>query len=109
MASMDRKIAVVTGGTQGLGAAVATLFAERGAKGIVTCGRNELKGRATADAIASSTGAEVVFVQADLAKVEDCAKVVAEADRVFGRVDALVNAAGDTSRGTILDTDPATL
>ena len=106
MTSMDGKIAVVTGGTQGLGAAVATLFAERGAKGIVTCGRNEAKGRETAAAITAATGAKVVFVQADLVKVEDCAKVVAEADRAFGRIDALVNAAGDTSRGTILDTEP---
>ena len=108
MASMDRKVAVVTGGKQGLGAAVATLFAQRGARGILTCGRNETKGQAMADQIAAATGAKVVFVPADLAKVEDCAKVVAEADRTFGRIDALVNAAGNTSRGTILDTDPAT-
>jgi NAD(P)-dependent dehydrogenase (short-subunit alcohol dehydrogenase family) len=103
---MHGKIAIVTGGTQGLGAAIAKLFAERGAKGIVTCGRDEAKGRAKADAIAAATGAAVVFVRADLAKIEDCASVVAEADRAFGRVDALVNAAGDTSRGTIIDTSP---
>ena len=108
MTSMDGKIAVVTGGTQGLGAAVATLFAERGAAGIVTCGRDAAKGRALAEAITAATPAKVVFVTADLAKVEDCARVIAEADRAFGRVDALVNAAGNTSRGTILDTDPAT-
>ncbi|WP_407158569.1 SDR family oxidoreductase [Bradyrhizobium sp. STM 3557] len=106
MASMHGKIAIVTGGTQGLGAAIAQLFAERGAKGIVTCGRDEAKGRAKAEAIAAATGATVVFVRADLAQVEDCARVVAEADRAFGRVDALVNAAGDTSRGTIIDTSP---
>lgn len=108
MASMDGKIAVVTGGTQGLGAAIATLFAERGARGLVTCGRNEAKGRALADRIASSTSTKVIFVKADLSKVEDCAHVLAEAERTFGRIDALVNAAGNTDRGTILDTDPAT-
>lgn len=106
MTSMHGKIAIVTGGTQGLGAAIAKLFAERGAQGIVTCGRDEAKGRAKADAIATATGAAVVFVRADLTKTEDCARVVAEADRAFGRVDALVNAAGDTSRGTIIDTSP---
>ena len=106
MTSMHGKIAIVTGGTQGLGAAIAKLFAERGAKGIVTCGRDQTKGRAKADEIARATGAAVVFVRADLTRVEDCAKVVAEADNTFGRVDALVNAAGDTSRGTIIDTSP---
>jgi NAD(P)-dependent dehydrogenase (short-subunit alcohol dehydrogenase family) len=50
----------------------------------------------------------VVFVEADLTRVEDCAKVIGAADRAFGRLDTLVNAAGNTSRGTILDTDPAT-
>jgi NAD(P)-dependent dehydrogenase (short-subunit alcohol dehydrogenase family) len=106
MTSMHDKIAIVTGGTQGLGAAIAQLFAERGAKGIVTCGRDEAKGRAKADAITAATGTAVVFVRADLAKTEDCVRIVAEADRAFGRVDTLVNAAGDTSRGTILDTEP---
>jgi len=74
MTSMHGKIAIVTGGTQGLGAAIAKLFAERGAKGIVTCGRDQTKGRAKADEIARATGAAVVFVRADLTRVEDCAK-----------------------------------
>ena len=103
---LDGKIAIVTGGTQGLGATIARLFAERGAKGIVICGRNAEKGRAKAKDIASATGAEVIYVQADLAKVEDVRKVVAACDRAFGRVDALVNAAATTDRGTILDTSP---
>ena len=77
MTSMHGKIAIVTGGTQGLGAAIAKLFAERGARGIVTCGRDETKGRAKAAAIATATGAAVVFVRADLTKTEDCARVVA--------------------------------
>ena len=46
------------------------------------------------------------FVRADLASVEDCRNVVAEAERVFGRVDVLVNAGALTDRGTILDTSP---
>ncbi len=106
MTAMNGKIAVVTGGTQGLGAAIAMLFAERGAAGIVTCGRSEAKGRAKADAIAAATGRAVHFVQVDLGQTEDCARVIAEADRLFGRIDILVNAAGDTRRGTILDTSP---
>ena len=45
-----------------------------------------------------------MFVQADLAKVADCRKVVAAAEKRFGRVDALVNAAGLSDRGDIFDT-----
>ena len=107
-ASLRGKIAVVTGGTQGLGAAVAMLFAERGAEGIAICGRSADKGHAKAEAIRAETGCRVEFVQADLSLVADCAKVVAAADRAFGRIDVLVNAAGNTERGTILDTTPET-
>jgi NAD(P)-dependent dehydrogenase (short-subunit alcohol dehydrogenase family) len=103
---MQGKIAVVTGGTQGLGAAIARLFAEQGAVGIVICGRSREKGEAKAQEIQNATGTKVVFVPADLGRVEDCRAVIAKADAEFGRVDALVNAAAVTDRGTILDTSP---
>ncbi|MDQ0393942.1 SDR family oxidoreductase [Labrys monachus] len=106
MSQFEGKIAVVTGGTQGLGAAIAHLFGERGAAGIVICGRSRDKGEARAREIAEVTGARVVYVPADLARVEDCRAVMAKADAEFGRVDALVNAAAITDRGTILDTTP---
>ncbi len=47
-----------------------------------------------------------VFVAADLANMDDTRRIVAEADRAFGRVDILVNSAGITDRGTIWDTSP---
>jgi NAD(P)-dependent dehydrogenase (short-subunit alcohol dehydrogenase family) len=102
-ANLDGKIAVVTGGTQGLGEAIARLFAERGAAGLVICGRNSDNGARVANEI-SAAGCPTVFVKADLSKVADCRNVVAEADRRFGRVDALVNAAALTDRGDIFDT-----
>jgi NAD(P)-dependent dehydrogenase (short-subunit alcohol dehydrogenase family) len=102
-ANLSGKVAVVTGGSQGLGEAIARLFGERGAAGIVICGRNAEKGERVARDI-SSAGCPTVFVQADLAKVADCRKVVAKADERFGRVDALVNAAALTDRGDIFDT-----
>ncbi|WFU11536.1 SDR family oxidoreductase (plasmid) [Rhizobium sp. CB3090] len=103
---LDGKIAIVTGGTQGLGATIARLFADRGAKGIVICGRNEAKGKAKAEEISSATGTKVVYVEADLGDVEEARNVVHVCDQTFGRVDALVNAAAITDRGTILDTSP---
>ena len=102
-ANLNGKIAVVTGGTQGLGEAIARLFAERWAAGIVICGRNSDNGAQVAKEI-SAAGCPTIFVKADLAKVADCRNVVAEADRRFGRVDALVNAAALTDRGDIFDT-----
>lgn len=106
MNRLDGKIAVVTGGTQGLGAAIARAAAGAGAAGIVTCGRNAGRGAEVAAAISAETGVPVQFVPADLARVEDCRAVIAGADARFGRVDVLVNAAGLTDRGTLLDTSP---
>ena len=107
MADLSGKIAIVTGGTQGLGAAIARTFAERGAAGLVICGRDIDRGDASARDIERATGTRTLFVRADLADVDACRRVVAAADTAFGRVDALVNAAGVTDRGTILDTSPA--
>jgi NAD(P)-dependent dehydrogenase (short-subunit alcohol dehydrogenase family) len=104
-AELDGKIAVVTGGTQGLGEAIARLFAERGARGLVICGRNAERGRAVADDIGRK-GCRAEYVRADLALIEDTRAVMAAADRAFGRVDVLVNAAGITDRGTLFDTSP---
>jgi len=106
MAQFSGKIAVVTGSTQGLGLAVATLLAERGAKGIVLCGRSQEKGEARAKELQEAFGTQTLFVRADLGKVGDCQNVIAAADRAFGRIDTLVNCAADTRRGTILNTSP---
>jgi NAD(P)-dependent dehydrogenase (short-subunit alcohol dehydrogenase family) len=103
--SMAGKVAVVTGGTQGLGEATARLFAERGAAGIVICGRNAENGARVKSSM-EAKGTRTVYVKADLANVEDCRKVIAEADKAFGHVDVLVNAAAITDRGTIWDTEP---
>src|SRR5215470_16488960 len=103
--SLAVKVGVVTGGTHGLGEAIAHVFADRGAAGLVICGRNQTNG-ARVKAALEAKGAKTVYVPADLAKIEDCRAVIAAADRVFGRVDALVNAAALTDRGTIWDTSP---
>ncbi len=101
----DGKVAIITGGTQGLGEAPARLFAEYGALGVVISGRNAERGQAVAKDL-NAAGTRAYFVQGDLAKIEDVGKIAAKADAEFGRVDALVNAAGLTDRGTILNTSP---
>ena len=95
--------AVVTGGTQGMGEAVARLLAARGAAGIVICGRNKERGGAIAGDLGNG-GCDVRFVAADLAKVEDCRAVIAAADKAWGKLHVLANCAGISDRGTILDT-----
>ena len=104
MNRMDGKVCVVTGATQGLGAAIARRLAAAGAKGVVITGRNAERGTA----VAASLPCPAQFLQADFARVEDCRRVVAETDRLFGRLDVLVNAGASTARGTILDTTPET-
>jgi NAD(P)-dependent dehydrogenase (short-subunit alcohol dehydrogenase family) len=105
LSSLEGKIAVVTGSTQGLGEAVAHLFAERGIAGLVVTGRNEKNG-ARVRAALEAKGVKTIFVPADLAIMDDTDKIIAAADGVFGRVDILVNSAGLTDRGTIWDTQP---
>lgn len=104
MNRIDGKVAVVTGSTQGLGAAVALQLAQAGAAGIITCGRGADKGERVARAIESQTGVPVHFVQADLANLDQVHAITAVADERFGRIDILVNAAGLTDRGNILNT-----
>lgn len=105
--SFGGKVAVITGGGQGLGEATARLMAARGAAGLVLVGRDRVKGEATAASVAETSDADVLFVSADLAQPDAPASVMATTDERFGRVDALVNAAALTVRGSVWDTDAA--
>jgi NAD(P)-dependent dehydrogenase (short-subunit alcohol dehydrogenase family) len=100
---LDGKVIVVTGSTQGLGAAIARRAAALGAGGIVVCGRDRERGEAVREEL-EALGAGAAFVAADLAQVEQCMTVIAACDERFGRVDGLVNAAGLSTRGTLDDT-----
>jgi 7-alpha-hydroxysteroid dehydrogenase len=104
------KIAVVTGGTQGLGEAIARAYADNGAAGLVLCGRNETKGNAVALDIGKVHPAtRTIFVRADLRHVADARAVIAAADQAFGRIDVLVNVAGGTPPKLAMVTSAAEL
>ncbi len=103
MGRFNGKVALVTGSTQGIGEAVARRLAEEGAAGIVVCGRNHDRGNAVAEAL-TAIGTESVFVPVELGDADSCKALVAAADQRFGRIDVLVNAAGLTLRGSIVDT-----
>lgn len=106
MNRVDGKVCIVTGATSGLGAAIVSRLAEAGASGLVVVGRNAKRGEEVAKQIVNRHNVPAHFVRAEMASVEDCRRVIAECDRIFGRIDVLVNAAGLTDRGTILDTTP---
>jgi NAD(P)-dependent dehydrogenase (short-subunit alcohol dehydrogenase family) len=101
----EGKIAIVTGSTQGLGEATARLLAERGAAGIVITGRDQTRGEAVAASL-NGASCRTVFIPADMASVDDCRALIAATDETFGTVHVLVNSAGATTRGSILNTTP---
>lgn len=106
MTAAAKKVAIVTGSTQGLGEAIAReLIAEGLIGGLAICGRNADHGRRVASEL-SALGCRTQYVEADLAQVADCRKVVDAARQAFGRIDYLVNSAATSHRGTILDTEP---
>ncbi|MGW0600488.1 SDR family oxidoreductase [Streptomyces sp. NPDC002776] len=104
MGLLDDKVVLVNGGTQGVGAAVARAAAREGAVVAVT-GRRPEPGEALVAEL-TAAGAEALFLRADLADAERSRGAVAEVVAARGRIDCLVNAAGLTSRGTLLDTTP---
>src|SRR5467141_12305 len=89
---LENKVALVTGGTSGIGEAVAELFAREGAKVAIT-GRNESRGHAVMARILEA-GGKSIFLRTDVRKAAECKRAVDETLRSFGRVDILFNNAG---------------
>ena len=97
-------VVLVSGGTQGVGLAIARAAAAEGARVVLTGRRADAGERSAAELRA--TGADCRFVACDVAEVEACRAAVQETVRLHGRVDGLVNAAGFTERGTLLGETP---
>ncbi len=89
---LANKVALITGGTSGIGEATAVLFAKEGAKVAIT-GRNEKRGHAVTEQI-TEDGGQAIFIRTDVRKADDCRRAVDETVRTFGRLDVLFNNAG---------------
>lgn len=92
MASFDRRVVIVTGGALGMGRDTAVAFAREGAS-VAIADVNGSAGRAAAGRIADE-GGKGLFVEADVARADDCRRVVAETAGAFGGVDVLFNNVG---------------
>lgn len=99
MSSLEDKVVLVSGGTQGVGGGIARAAAAAGATVVVT-GRRVEQG----EAFAASLGEPHSFVQSDVADPASARASVASVVQRHGRIDGLVNSAGLTTRGTLTDT-----
>ncbi len=91
---LSGKVAVVTGSTSGIGLGIAKVLAEKGCTVVINDHTHSDASREIAGDLARQTGTEIRYVGADMSKAEECANLIAEAEKAFGRVDILVNNAG---------------
>ena len=99
MARVDGKVAIVTGGASGMGAADAEVLVREGAS-VVVADLNEADGRAVAERV----GGDAVFMKLDVTDEANWQQVIASTVEKFGRLDILVNNAGVLAMGTVVDT-----
>ena len=97
MGRLEGKVAIITGGNSGVGAATAELFAKEGAKVVITA-RREPQLEEIAQRIRAN-GGEVTVVRCDVSKVEEVEAMVKKAVDTYGRIDILVNNAGVLEAG----------
>ena len=104
--SFDGGVALITGGSQGLGYAVGQRLTREGAAGLLLVGRDGAKGEAAAASLRTSQ-CRAEFMSADLAHADACEDVIATLDDTFGTCHSFVNCAAITDRGTVWDTTAA--
>lgn len=106
MFQLDGRVALITGGTQGLGLAMARALAQAGADIIVTS-RDQEKARQSAANLAAETGCRVVGLAVDVTDAQAIERMVEAALEAFGRIDILVNNAGINIRKPLEEFDEA--
>lgn len=99
---LDGRVALITGGSKGLGKAMAEALAGAGADVAITSRRLE-DATAAAEEISSSTGRRVIPIQADVTSSADVQQMVEQVVSELGRIDILVNNAGINIRGPIVE------
>lgn len=95
-----KQTAIVTGGSRGIGRAVAVRLAKDGMNLVINYRGNSAAAEET-ERMCRELGAEVLLVQGDVSRAEDCEKLAAQAKEAFGWVDVLVNNAGITRDGLL--------
>ena len=100
--SFIRGVALITGGSQGLGYAVAERLVAEGAGGLLLVGRDPVKGAAAAASL-SNAHCRAEFLAADLGRSDACEEVIAALDGTFGACHSFVNCAAITDRGSVWD------
>jgi len=96
MIDLSGKVALVTGGSRGIGRAICLKFAQLGAKVAVNYNANAAAAQAVVDAIKALGKSDALAIKGDVSKVEEAGKVLKATTDAFGRLDILVNNAGTT-------------
>ncbi len=94
MNRLKGKVAVVTGASKGIGAAIAEQLAGEGASVVVNYANSKVGAAAVVSRIVQN-GGKAVAVQADVSKLDDIARLFSDVQQAYGQLDILVNNAGD--------------
>lgn len=105
MLDLSNKVAVVTGSSRGIGAAIATVLAAQGAR-VVVNHRSSAAGAEAVVAAIKQAGGEAVIIQADVSQFEDAERLIKATIDTYGQIDILVNNAGTTRDMLIMKMKP---
>ena len=103
MSEQEKRVAVVTGGSRGIGLGISRALAQKGRRLAIVYHRDDASAQAARDELCNLT--DVVIIQADVSRKVEAERVVVEVEKKLGRVDILVNNAGVFDYKTLEDMD----